>query len=248
MLDVANAAMYLSSEYRDGLDDYFDRSRGPVSWKMQEFTKYVPRQALSRFLLRAEMFQEVLHLQGSIFECGVLGGWGLMAWAQLSAIYEPLNHQRKIVGFDTFSGFPSISPEDGTHPETPTYIGALAIDSYKDIQESIKLYDMNRFLGNIPKVVLVRGDIVETAPVYLEEHPETIISLIYMDLDLYTPTKIALEQFIPRMPKGAVLAFDQLNSQGWPGETIALLDTIGIRDLRIQRFTYDTKISYIVLE
>ena len=34
---------------------------------------------------------------------------------------------------------------------------------------------------------------------------------------------IALKNFISRMPKGAIIAFDELNNKNWPGETVALL-------------------------
>jgi hypothetical protein len=30
----------------------------------------------------------------------------------LRNIYEPYNMSRKIIGFDTFEGFPSVSPQD----------------------------------------------------------------------------------------------------------------------------------------
>ena len=39
-------------------------------------------------------------------------GGGLFTWAQLSAIYEPVNHNRKIFGFDSFEGFPDIGHKD----------------------------------------------------------------------------------------------------------------------------------------
>jgi len=246
--DIYNAALALPESYRSDLRNYFSKSPGPTDWKLQEFTKFVPRQALSRFLLKTEMFKQVLNIQGSIVECGVLGGSGLMTWVQLSAIFEPLNHQRKIIGFDTFTGFAGVSPEDTAGDMNWTYTGALALDSYDDLLECIRIYDTNRFLSGIPKVFLVKGDMKETVPLYLKNNPATIVSLIYLDVDLYEPTKMALEYFIPRMPRGAIIAFDELNTDVYPGETIAVLDTIGVRDFKIQRFTYDTKISYAVLD
>jgi hypothetical protein len=45
-----------------------------------------------------------------------------------------------------------------------------------------------------------------------------------------------------------VLAFDELNQAFWPGETLAVLETIGLRNLRIQRFPYMPQLSYAVLE
>ena len=46
-------------------------------------------------------------------ELGVLGGGSLLSWAQLSSIYEHLNYQRKIIGFDTFRGFAKLTSQDG---------------------------------------------------------------------------------------------------------------------------------------
>ena len=45
-------------------------------------------------------------------ECGVFNGAGLFTWASLSEIYEPINHSRKIIGFDTFEGFPCVGKND----------------------------------------------------------------------------------------------------------------------------------------
>jgi hypothetical protein len=64
---------------------------------------------------------------------------------------------------------------------------------------------------------------------------------------LYEPTKVALEHFVPRMSKGAILAFDEINNPWWPGETKALLESINIRDYEIRRFSFDPNIAYIVL-
>lgn len=67
-------------------------------------------------------------------------------------------------------------------------------------------------------------------------------------MDLYEPTKLALEYFLPRMPKGAVLAFDELDNPMWPGETLAVLDTYGFNRFQLQRLEWDPYISYAVIE
>jgi hypothetical protein len=72
--------------------------------------------------------------------------------------------------------------------------------------------------------------------------------LLFLDFDLYEPTKVALEQLVPRMPRGAVLAFDELDNPIWPGETKALLDVLPMSRLKIQRLEWDPYISYAVLE
>ncbi|MNZ64057.1 hypothetical protein D3C78_822190 [compost metagenome] len=173
-----------------------------------------------------------------------------MTFAQLSAIFEPVNLQRRIVGFDTFSGFTGVAPQD-EHSVIKTAerrVGGYLADSLADLQEAVELYDANRFIGHIQKVELVKGDVVQTVPAYLEREPQTVVSLLHLDLDLYEPTMVCLENFLPRMPKGAVIVFDELNNRTWPGETRAVLEKIGLSSLRIQRFTYEPHVSYAVLE
>ena len=168
--------------------------------KMRNFSLFVPRQDLTNFLVRYEIFKRVLTVQGSIIECGVLHGGGLMAWAQFSSIFEPTNHQRRIVGFDTFEGFPKLSKQDELSESGQARPGGLAIDSYDQLKECIELYDMNRFVGHVPKVELVRGDSAKTIPQYLKENPQLIVSLVYLDFDIYEPTLVALKHFLSRMP------------------------------------------------
>ena len=216
--------------------------------KLRNFSLYAPRQDLTNFLIRYEIFKRVLQIQGSIIECGVLHGGGLMAWAQFSAICEPTNHQRRIVGFDTFSGFPTLSKPDRSSESPHARSGGLAVDSYHHLRKCAALYDMNRFVGHVPKVELVRGDATKTIPQYLKENPQLIVSLLYLDFDIYEPTVAALKNFVPRMPKGAVIAFDELNLKDWRGESIAVLETLNLRDYRIERFPFGSAISFAQIE
>ncbi len=216
--------------------------------RLQNFSLYTPRQDLTNFLIRYEIFQRVLTVQGSIIECGVLRGGGLMAWAQFSAIFEPTNHQRRVVGFDTFSGFPKLSKQDRASESDEARVGGLAVDSYDHLQQCVELYDMNRFVGHVPKVELVRGDAAKTIPQYLKENPQLIVSLLYLDFDIYEPTLAALNHFLSRMPKGAVIAFDELNLKDWRGESIAVLESLNLREYRIERCPFGSGVSFAQIE
>ncbi|MBM3596343.1 MAG: class I SAM-dependent methyltransferase, partial [Alphaproteobacteria bacterium] len=165
----------------------------------------------------------------------------------LSAMLEPENLTRRVYGFDTFAGFPSVSERDANPVAAPAP-GALFADSYEELQALITEYDADRFLGHVDKVHLVKGDVATTVPAFVAAHPHLMVSLLFLDLDLYEPTKLALEQFVPRMPKGAVLAFDELDNPMWPGETLAVLDTLGIGRLRIERLDWDPYIGFAVLD
>ena len=225
----------------------FERSPQDTETKLENFPKYVRRQRLKRFLAMYEVFKRVLPVKGSVVECGVYHGFSLMTWAKLSTILEPENLTRRVYGFDTFDGFPSIGDGDRSPLADPT-LGDLCADCYEELLQLIREYDRDRFLGHVPKVKLVRGDMTETIPQFLAAHPHLVVSLLFIDCDLLAPTRAALEGFVPRMPKGAVIAFDDLDNPLWPGETRGLLETMGIGGLRLQRLDWDPYIAYATIE
>src|SRR5258706_3281099 len=218
-------------EVGKSLESIFVNCPDNIETKLESFPKYVRRQHLKRFLAMYEIFKLVLPVKGSVVECGVFRGFGVMTWAKLSTILEPENLTRRIYGFDTFAGFPSVSNNDSSG-FAKSRIGDLKAPSYDELLALIAEYDRDRFLGNIPKVELVKGDITETDPAFVETHPHLLVSLLFIDCDLFEPTKAALKAFVPRMPKGAILAFDELDNPLWPGETLAALEAVGIKDLR----------------
>lgn len=229
------------------IEQIFDDCSDPVSVKLENFPKYVRRQHLKRFLAMYEIFKLALPVKGSIVECGVFKGFGVMGWAKLSTMLEPENLTRRIYGFDSFAGFPSTSEKDDNAIMNPVE-GGLRADSYEELQALIVEYDRDRFLGHINKVNLIKGDVCQTIPEFIDKNPHLMVSLLFLDLDLYEPTKVAIKNFLPRMPRGAVIAFDELDNPLWPGETLALLETAGIGKLELRRLEWDPYISYAVLQ
>lgn len=228
---------------------YFSESPLPTELKLLNFPKYIRRQDISRFLAKNELFKIQLDVPGVIIECGCYAGGGLMTYAQLSSIYEPYNHQRKIYSFDTFSGFPELSEKDNRQNSNWTE-GDLHVDNQivAEITRAINLHDSNRALSHIEKAILVEGDAKQTIPSFINDNPHLLVSMLYLDFDLYEPTKISLEAFIPRMTKGAVLAFDELNTKNFPGETIALMEVLGVPNIKLKKTEFDPYISYAVID
>lgn len=237
-------------DYLDRVDEYWRASSGKEVEKLEAFTKYVSRQSVTKFLARNELFNLQLAVNGSIVEVGVHRGASLMAWAHLSSIYEPVNYLRKIIGFDTFEGFPSISEKDQLGASEHLQHGGFGLEenALQDLEHAVALYDTNRLMNHIEKVELVKGDVMTTMPRYIDDNPHLVVSLLHLDADLYEPTAVTLQHILPRMPKGAVIAFDELNMKLFPGETLAAMEQIGLRNMRLQRFPYATSLSYVVLE
>lgn len=207
------------------------------------FPLFIIRQELVRYLVRYELFKKVLNVKGSIIECGVHKGSSLMLFAQLSAIHEPYALNRQIIGFDSFKGFPKIHKKDGKF----ALVGEMDDVDMGLIEKSVRIFDQNRPIGHIPKIKLVKGDATKTIPQFFIDNPATLVALLYLDFDIYEPTKKALEVIMPRMPKGGVIVFDELNEDRWKGETIALLETMKINLYEIKKFPEEPHISYIQL-
>jgi hypothetical protein len=209
------------------------------------FAVYANRQDINRFLALHEIFKLQMPVKGSIVECGVYSGSSLFSFAHFSGIYEPANYHREIIGFDTFQGFPKWSVQDDFEPSRGIF--EPTIDTFRELSNASSVFQKNHYLEGEKKIRLIKGDALETIPNFLKSHKHLIVSMLYLDFDLYEPTKVALENFLPRMPKGALLVFDEIHNPHWPGETQALVETIGISNIEIRNFPFNPNISYVIL-
>lgn len=213
--------------------------------KLRNFPVFSWRQQIRNFVEKYELYKLIKNVSGSIVECGIADGFGLMSYAHFCSIFEGFHHTRKVIGFDTFEGFTDMSQQDKTSKAVHMRKGGLKHDSYSILQTAIKLYDQNRTLGHLEKVRLVKGDISKTLPIFLKENPYLVIALLYLDIDLYQPTKDAIHLLIDRIPKGGIVCFDEINHQDYPGETIAVMEELGLRNLKLKRFDFSTRACYV---
>lgn len=230
------------------LEKLFDDSPCPTEHKLANFPKYVRRQEIARFLCRYEIFKRQLNVKGSVVECGVHHGGGVMTWAQISATLEPYNYHRKIVGFDTFRGFPAVALQDGHGINARAGAFGEGYDIHAELTRAVDEFDENRFINHKQKVELVRGDANQTIPQYLSDNPHLVVSLLYLDFDIYQPTVTALKVLLPRIPKGGIIAFDEVNNQEWPGETLAMLEQLELRNHRLECLQFEPNVSFVQLD
>ncbi len=217
--------------------------KGRAEQYVDQFAVTTRRQTICHALTRIKLFEKILDVKGSIVECGVYRGEGLMLYYHLSSLLEPYAFNRKIYGFDTFSGFQSMTDKDPLKlPPT-----ALADTDYEFLKNMISAHDLNRPLSHLPKCELVKGDATLTIPEFKKNHPELIIAMLYLDFDIYAPTKVALEHFLPLVPKGGIVAFDELNVAKWAGETVAFKEMLEINKVELKKFPFEPYVSYFVV-
>jgi hypothetical protein len=218
----------------------------PENELMDNLGLFLKRQTLSRILFLHELYQKIIETHGVVIEFGVRWGQNLSLFESFRGIYEPYNYNRRIIGFDTFSGFPNTSREDGEKVSVGDY---GVTENYEAYLEKVLLYHESESpISHKRKFELYKGDASVTIDDYLKKHPETIISLAYFDFDLYLPTKKCLESIKNHITKGSIIAFDELNCPEFPGETMALKEVFGLGRFAIRRSPLNPLCSYIVID
>lgn len=204
------------------------------------------RQTISRILYYNDLYQLILGTPGVVCEFGVNWGSTVSLLASLRGIYEPYNYTRKIIGFDTFEGFIDISDNDGTTSSVGDF--KTPDGHYDFLSKLLTLHETFSPISHIKKFELIKGDACQTFEDWLDENPASIISMAIFDLDLYKPTEAILQRITQRLTKGSLLVFDELSCPHFPGETMALMNTIGIGNLRLQRSPRQPWCAYAIWE
>ena len=226
---------------------------------LNEFSKLLPQfgvnwhrhslvglkvESLARVLYYAELYKKIITVPGVVCEFGVQWGATLVELVNLRSIFEPFNNSRIIYGFDTFQGFPSVSDVDGEFSKVGDY---SSVSGYELVLERIlDLHEKSAPMNNFKKYELIKGDVSTTFELWLRENPHSVISMAIFDMDLYKPTYDVLKALIPRLTKGSLLIFDELNCKHFPGETVALKEVLGLNNIRLHRSPYQPYCSWLV--
>lgn len=218
----------------------------PNSELIDNLGLFLTRQTLARINFMQKLYQLIIPVHGVIMEFGVRWGQNMALFSALRGMHEPFNYNRKLIGFDTFQGFPEVADQDGSLVKAGDY-GVPA--GWEDRLEAIlNFHEQNAPIPQKIKHELVKGDATETISAYLARHPETVVAMAYFDFDLYKPTKDCLEAILPHVTKGTVLAFDELNCPEFPGETLAVREVLGLSKYALRRDPSNPLTSYLIID
>ena len=121
-----------------------------------------------------------------------------MTFAQLSSILEPVNFQRKIIGFDTFSGF-NKRGADIEHQKTRDVIDRTQFSdtSFMFVKE---------YINPNKNVHFFEGYFPDNLP---EGFENMKFAFVHLDADLYDPTMSGLRAFYNKTnPRGIIIIHD----------------------------------------
>ena len=211
---------------REALEQLYQTTHLSVFEMFRNFPVFTPRFNIARFLVHYELFKKIVELPGVIVDLGVFRGASTFTWAKLCEIFCPTDVRKVVYGFDTFEGFPSLSKEDG--PENVRqdvrqggYCGGNSIES--DLNLAQKAMNQDKHIRHINRIEFIKGDVVNTIPEFVASKGNGLrVALLNLDLDLYEPTKIALEYFVPLMVRGGLIILDEYAVDTFGGESKAV--------------------------
>jgi len=181
-------------------------------------------EVLKRALFFRDLLHQIKNVDGAIVECGV--GWG-RSLAHIMALSEadPELPKRKIIGYDSFAGFPDPSDEDD-YIRTGVRAGRYKT-SKKKVEQFLK--NMNLHSQNLRSdLELVKGMFEDTIP----NSNTGQIALLNLDGDLYGSYKICLDNLLDRMAVGGIIIFDEFSSEKYPGCRKAVLEYFEEKDIK----------------
>jgi hypothetical protein len=232
---------------RARMRELYESTPLPIDELVVNFPLYTRASVMAKVLYLDELYRHVLPLPGVIMEFGTWWGANLALFESLRAIHEPYNFNRRIVGFDTFEGYQSITDVDGSDELVKQHAYSVSGGYVEHLEEVLDCHRRENPMGHTPRFDLVAGDAGETIGPWLESHPETIVSLAYFDMQLYEPTRRCLEAIRPYLTRGSVLAMDELNAPEFPGETVAFREVFGLDRFELRRSRYLPDRTYLIV-
>lgn len=192
---------------------------------------------ITRLIYHYEIYKKIKNIKGHVIECGVFKGSSLIRFLTFRSILEKQN-SRRIIGFDIFGKFPqqnNISDKD--------FIKSWEEESGNGISK--KELDANLKTKGFKNYDLIKGDINKTIPDYFKNN-KIKIALLHIDLDVYEPTKFALNFLKKYMsPKGIILLDDYKDVIGATKATNEFLENN--KGYKIEKFNFAEKPYFIVV-
>jgi hypothetical protein len=193
---------------------------------------------VGKLLAHFELYQRAKSVPGAFVECGVFKGPSFARFAMFRHLFEN-EESRPLIGFDTFGSFPETRFEADKAPRS-RFIESAGDDSISTEQ----LRGVLEHKGCEKNVTLVAGDVCDTVPAFVAQHPELRIALLHVDVDLYEPTQVVMQVLAPLVVPGGVIVLDDYGI--FPGATQAVEEFLVNRPERLERVPYARAPVYLV--
>jgi hypothetical protein len=201
------------------------------------FNIFASPERMNKVLAHYEIYKKITKLPGDIWELGVYKAASLLRFATFRNALEE-SQERLIVGFDAFGKFPSDDISMDTDHKFIERFEEHGGDGFSEI-EIEKIIN----LKNFKNIKLKKGNVINTLPKYLEENPNTTISLLHLDMDVFEPTIFSLNTLFDHVIEGGIILIDDYNSV--EGATRAVDNFINEKNIKLHKCPFNITPVYI---
>lgn len=169
---------------------------------------------MARIFGTREVYEKIVDIPGSIIDVGTWRGQTAVICENLRAIFEPLHLNRRIIAFDTFTGYKGFSKSDNAtnlHKDGTYSTG----ENYDELlSKLLVLHEQSNALGhNFGKHKVIKGDCLKTIPQFFEDYKNEFVALAFFDVNSIKPTLESFKTIYNRLVPGGVIAFWQLSRE-----------------------------------
>lgn len=206
---------------------------------LENYMAFVRRREFAQTVAYIELFNKVRNIPGSIAELGVYLGNSMFTWAKLLETFSPGIRGHKVFGFDTFAGYPNELGRESNYVE---FIKGRHGHDFKSsealVTRLVKNSELDNLVAGAQRIHLYPGDVSNTLEQFVEEYPGVRFRLINIDLNLYEPTRFALQRLSNLVVNKGVICFRGYGVKPWEGESAAVDEFVSKSGLKLQTIEY----------
>ncbi len=198
---------------------------------------------LRKIIDHYEIYKKVSNVKGDIFEFGVFKGVSLIRFLTFRDLINKKT-TKHVYGFDAFGKFP-VPKQNNLHKNRDTVFAKFHDNR---IGEGIKEKNLKKVLikKNFNKFTLIKGNINTSLEKFLIKKKNKLkISLLHLDLDIYSPTKLVLETLYKYVSKRGIILLDDYKHIR--GATVAVDEFLKKKpNLKIRKLSEKSRPSFII--
>jgi hypothetical protein len=206
---------------------------------LQNYMVFIRRREFAQSIAYYHLFEIVKNKPGSIAEFGVFLGNGLFTWSKLIETFCPGVRGRKVFGFDSFEGYRGSNKTEKNYIKHIQDLHGHTFQSSEEIvKQLIRINETDNIIMGAKRIELFSGDVKLTIGQMKSENPGVRFCLVMIDLNLFEPTKLVLEEIYELVIRGGVVAFRGYGVKPWEGESAAVDLFVKKNSLELKNFTF----------
>ena len=163
---------------------------------------------LKKVLAHYELYKKIADVEGAFLEFGVFKGASFLRFITFSEIISSTEN-RKFFGFDSYEKFPRGDLKLVSDHEFITRFEEASGDPIST--DTLNQLIASKCFANPENIELVKGDVFETLPIFIDKNPGLKIAVLHLDMDVYEPTKFCLDMLYPMLQNDGIIICDDYN-------------------------------------